>query len=383
MLVLAVTGLVLLGIVLVLAADPILTFVVRRQLGSLESYRGELDNVHLDLGGPTVELTGVRLYERQAPSSAPPAIVVPRARADLSYTSLLGTPRMRLTIDEPRAVLPAEPTQRQRQPTPPIARTLEESRPAVVEELVVNGASITLRRGRTPTARDLRLEGVEVDVRDLATRSSLVDGRPVTGKITGKLQGSGHIDATLTADPFSTPARGTVQGSVAGLAVRDALLLGVNAPAGLSPGGKLDLALDLKLGQGRLTGSVAPKIQGLEAPAAAKRALDLAGSAGASGVAGDVGRRVGALADRAKPLTGGTATAGVTVPVDLPVQSGPGALREVIVALVRQGLTAGLRLGVERGESALGVGDVGKGLERLLPGQRPEQQKGESAGAKP
>jgi hypothetical protein len=382
-LVLTITGLVLLGIVLVLAADPILTFAARRGLGSLESYRGELEHAHLDLGGPTVELTGVRLYDRHAPGSAPPAIVVPRLRAELSYRSLLGTPRVRLIVDAPRAVLPAEPAEPERKPSPPVAQTLEQSRPAIIEELVVNRASVTLRRGPAPTARDLRLEGVDLDVRDVATRASLVDGRPVTGKITGTLQGSGRIDATLTADLFSSPAKGTVRGGVTGLAVRDALLLGINGPAGLSPGGRLDLALDLALGHGRLTGKVAPRIEGFEAPAAAKRVLDLVGSAASSGLAGDVGRRLGAVADKAKPLAGGRATGAASVPVDLPVHSGPGALRDVIVALVRQGLTAGLRLGLERGGGALGertgLRNLGQGLEGLLP----DQPKSESAGAKP
>lgn len=372
---------VALAIVAILVAEPIVTRLTRQQLASLEDYTGQVDDVDLSWAGPTYTIEGLRLSERR-PRSREPLVTAERVTVGVDLSSLWRwEPSLTIHIDGLHVVAVAPPA-REKPPTAPVRDLLLEQSPARISRLVVTDGVVIWRDGR----RVARIEDLDLEARNFATRPELMAGKPGTVEVRGKVQGSGVLAATLSVDPFAQPLVADVEGGIERLGLAEAMQLAGLRAGRLTPGGNVSVGVDLALAGGRLRGELRPEARDVEATSETKALLGLAGKGlEATGLAGRVGKvvgGVGAFGERAKERVASPERTGeLVVRVNAPLSSSA-RLSDTLTALGREALVAVLREelgGVAPGRDTGPLRGVGDQLRDLVPGARDER---ESAGAR-
>src|SRR5882724_1561194 len=202
-------GLVVLAVLIRLVLDPVAAHYTQKALDNMPDYDGEFESVHVTLLPPGYVIHKLKLSEmlRDGPAHEP-FLYAERAHVGLSGGELLrGRLVARARIDEPKITIIQRVAAREEKkppPKPPRPREQLDKMPKLrVERVEIRGGELAYKDLTTKNRPQLWVHKLEVAVENLATRSELGGGRPVTIDGRGVLGKSGDLTMFVSADPWT------------------------------------------------------------------------------------------------------------------------------------------------------------------------------------
>jgi hypothetical protein len=262
----------LLAIVIVirLILDPIAAHVTRKELNASDSMRGDFDRLHLTVFPPGYEIHRLKIDERVDRGWKHPLFYAERVKAGVDMGALLhGRLVARARIDDPKIIYTERQKTEKKTPTAPpdLAPMLRKVLPARVDRLEVRNGEVLFRDLVDKGQPELWVHKIEVAVEDLATRRKLSGGAPATVSASAMLGRSGQVTMFVSANPFARPLAFAGRVEERGWELTELYDL-VEPQTKLQPTrGTLDVFIEFKSREGRITGGVKPVLKNAEVKA--------------------------------------------------------------------------------------------------------------------
>jgi hypothetical protein len=259
---------VLLGVAVRLALDPVAAHYTRKALDEMPGYQGSFAGVHVTLLPPGYEVRRIKLTEelRGGPARQP-VLYAERAQVRLLGRELLhGRIVARIRIDEPKITVirrlhAAEKKKKAAAPPPGLADQLEKQRPMRVDRIEVRGGELVYRDLTEKHRPAIWLHDLEVTVENIATRPALGGGKPVTISVGGKVAKSGALTAFVSLDPWAKGLTFAGRTELRGLRTAE-LYDFIEAKTNLqAPQGTIDLFAEFVVKDGVIKGGVKPVLK--------------------------------------------------------------------------------------------------------------------------
>jgi hypothetical protein len=260
----------LLGLGLRLALDPLVTWRTRVVLNDMEGYRGRFSDVKLSLRDLSYRIEGLRLEKTSAGGAALPFLEVRKAEIGLYWKELVRghvVAAIRLEGPELNLVAADEPEERQLEDSEDVGFKLTELAPMRVDRFEVQDGVIAFTNRRSPREPKVRLQRVEATIENFATREALARGEPTVVALRGVLQRTGKVSLFASTDPLAKKLTFAGQFTVDGLKLAELGDL-LADESGLRPThGELDMSARFVAKEGVVSGGVRPIVKdaGVEA----------------------------------------------------------------------------------------------------------------------
>lgn len=264
---------VVLAIVIVirLILDPIAAHYTRKALNNSDTMRGDFDRVHVTVLPPGYEIHKLKIDERVDRGWKHPLFYAERVKAGVDMRNLL---HARLAaharIDEPKIIYTQRAkTEKKTTTAPPdLVPMLRKVLPARVDRIEIRDGEILFRDLVDKGQPELWVHKIEVAVEDLATRRKLSGGEPATVSASAELGRSGQATMFVSANPFARPLAFAGKVEVRGWRIAELYDL-VEPQTKLQPTkGTLDVFIEFKSRDGRISGGVKPVLKNAEVKAA-------------------------------------------------------------------------------------------------------------------
>jgi hypothetical protein len=265
-------GVVLAVVVVIrLILDPIAAHYTRKGLNASETMRGDFDRLHVTVFPPGYEIHRLKVDERVDRGWKHPLFYAERVKAGVDMGALLhGRVVARARIDEPKIIYTRrEKTEKKTTTAPPdLVPLLRKVLPARMDRVEVRNGEILFRDLVDKGQPELWVHKIEMAVEDLATRRKLTGGMPATVSASAELGRSGQVSMFVSANPFARPL--AFAGRVEERGWRIAELYDFVEPqTKLQPTqGTLDVFIEFKSHEGRITGGVKPVLKNAQVKAA-------------------------------------------------------------------------------------------------------------------
>jgi hypothetical protein len=258
-------------VVIRLILDPIAGHYTRKALNASETMRGDFDRVHVTVLPPGYEIDRLKIDERVDRGWKHPLFYAERVKAGVDLGRLLhGQLVARARIDEPKVIYTERAkTEKKTTSAPPdLAPMLREVLPVRVDRIEVRDGEILFRDLVDKGQPELWVHKIEVAVEDLATRRKLSGGEPATVSASAEVGRSGQVTMFVSADPFARPLAFAGRAEVRGWRIAELYDL-VEPQTKLQPTqGTLDVFVEFKSRDGRISGGVKPVLKNAEVKAA-------------------------------------------------------------------------------------------------------------------
>jgi hypothetical protein len=265
------SGVVLaLVVVIRLVLDPVAAHVTRKELNASDTMRGDFDRVHVTVLPPGYEIHQLKIDERVDRGWKHPLFYAERVKASLDLRSLLhGRLAAHARIDEPKIVYTERAKTEQKTTTAPpdLAPMLRKVLPARVDRIEIRDGEVLFRDLVDKGQPELWVHKIEVAVEDLATRRKLSGGEPATVNASAELGRSGQVSMFVSANPFARPLAFAGRVEMRGWRLAEMYDL-VEPQTKLQPTeGTLDVFIEFKSRDGRITGGVKPVLKNAQVKA--------------------------------------------------------------------------------------------------------------------
>ena len=260
---------VVLAIVVVirLILDPIAAHYTRKELNASDSMRGDFDRVHITVLPPGYEIHQLKIDERVDPGWKHPLFYAERVKASVDLRGLLhGRLAAHARIDAPKIIYSErKKTEKKTTTAPPdLAPMLRKVLPARVDRIQIRDGEVLFRDLVDTGQPELWVHDIEVSVEDLATRRELSNGEPATVSASAVLGRSGQATMFVSANPFARPLAFAGRAEVRGWRITELYDL-VEPQTKLQPSkGTLDVFIEFKSREGRISGGVKPVLKNAE-----------------------------------------------------------------------------------------------------------------------
>ncbi|HXJ20907.1 MAG TPA: DUF748 domain-containing protein [Polyangia bacterium] len=257
-----------------LVLDPIAAHYTRKELNAPDTTRGDFDRVHVTVLPPGYEIHRLKIDERVDRGWKHPLFYAERVKASADLRSLLhGHLAAHARIDEPKFIYTerakAEETEKKTSGPPDLEPILRQILPARVDRIEVRDGEVEFRDLVDKGQPKLWVHDIELAVENLATRRQLSGGEPATVSGSAKLGRSGQLSLFVSANPFARPLVFAGRAELRGWRIAEMYDL-VEPQTKLQPTqGTLDVFVEFKSRDGRITGGVKPVLKNAEVKAAA------------------------------------------------------------------------------------------------------------------
>jgi len=264
---------VLLAIIVVirLILDPIAAHYTRKALNDSDTMRGDFDRLHITVLPPGYEIHRLKIDERVDRGWKHPLFYAERVKAGVDLGMLFHAQLLaRARIDDPKIIYTERAKTEKKTTTgaPDLVPTLRKVLPARVDRIEVRNGEILFRDLVDKGQPELWVHKIEVAVEDLATRRKLTGGEPATVSASAELGRSGQATMFVSANPFARPLAFAGRAEVRGWRIAELYDL-VEPQTKLQPTkGTLDVFVEFKSRDGRITGGVKPMLKNAEVKAA-------------------------------------------------------------------------------------------------------------------
>ena len=256
-------------VVIRLVLDPIAAHFTREELNASDSLRGDFDRVHVTVLPPGYEIQRLKIDERVDRGWKHPLFYAERVRASVDLRGLLhGRLAAHARIDEPKVIYTeranAEKTENKPSAPPDLEPMLREVLPARVDRIEIRDGEVQFRDLVDQGQPELWVHKIEVAVENLATRRKLSGGEPATVSASGELGRSGQLTLFVSANPFARPLAFAGRAELRGWRIAEMYDL-IEPQTKLQPTeGTLDVFIEFKSRDGRITGGVKPVLKNAE-----------------------------------------------------------------------------------------------------------------------
>jgi hypothetical protein len=262
LIVLAVLGVLVIVVRLVL--DPVAGWYTRRTLDKAPGFRADFSDVHVSLLPPAYEIRRCKIIERPGGRWDEPLFYVERAKVSVLWRELLrGHVVGRVELERPKAVAVRRHEEKAKK-APGISQQLEDLAPLKIDRFEVRDGEALIAQGKGKRAPQLWVNQVDLVASNMATRKALMEGKPSTLVMRGRIQRSGALEVDGKLDPWARKPTFTAEAALEGLDVRE-LHAFVAENAEMRPvSGTVNLFAKIKAKNGVLTGGVKPVFENLE-----------------------------------------------------------------------------------------------------------------------
>jgi hypothetical protein len=260
-------------VVIRLVLDPIAAHYTRKELSASDTLRGDFDRVHVTILPPGYEIHRLKIDERVDRGWKYPLFYAERVKASVDLRSLLhGRLAAHARIDEPKLIYTerakAEKTEKKPSGPPDLEPLLRKVLPARVDRIEVRAGEVQFRDLVDQGQPELWVHKIEVAVENLATRRKLSEGEPATVSASAELGRSGQLSMFVSANPFARPLAFAGRAELRGWRIAEMYDL-VEPQTKLQPTqGTLDVFVEFKSRDGRITGGVKPVLKNAQVKAA-------------------------------------------------------------------------------------------------------------------
>ncbi len=266
-------GVVIAIVILIrLILDPIAAHYTRKELNASDTMRGDFERVHVTVLPPGYEIHRLKIDERVDRGWKHPLFYAERVKAAVDLSQLLHARLVaRARIDAPKIIYTERAKTEKKKTTtgpPDLVPMLRKVLPARVDRIEVRDGEIEFRDLVDKGQPDLWVHKIEIAVEDLATRRKLSGGEPATVNASAELGRSGQVTMFASANPFARPLAFAGRVEVRGWRIAELYDL-VEPQTKMQPTkGTLDVFVEFKSHDGRITGGVKPVLKNAEIKAA-------------------------------------------------------------------------------------------------------------------
>jgi len=240
-----------------LLLDPVATHFTRKALNDADGIRGDFHSVHVTVIPPGYEIIRLKLVEHPRDDWEHPLFYAERVIARLDLRELL---RRRVAasarLDEPKVVFISRKDTPLR--IPDVRRALTGLMPARINRVEVRDGEVVYQDLTAPRDPKIWVHEIELAVENLATRSKLAGGRPLTASGRAKLGRSGDVTMFVSANPLAPKLEFAGQLAVKGWKVAELFDMIEPATGVQTPEGTLDVFAEFTAANGRILGGVKP-----------------------------------------------------------------------------------------------------------------------------
>ncbi len=261
-------GVVIAVVVIIrLILDPVAAHYTRKGLNASDTMRGDFQSVHVTVFPPGYEIHKLKIDERVDPGWKHPLFYAERVKAGLDMSRLLrGRIVASARIDEPKVIYTVRQSAAKKEAAQPpdLAPLLHEVLPARVNRIEIRDGEFLFRDLVMKGQPQIWVHDIEVAVENLATRRKLSGGEPATLSASAVLGRSGDAKMFVSANPFARPLAFAGQVEVRGWRVAELYDLIEPQTKLQTSKGTLDLFVEFKSRDGRITGGVKPVLKNVE-----------------------------------------------------------------------------------------------------------------------
>jgi hypothetical protein len=258
---------VLLGVALHFAADPIATWRTRIALNDMRDMRGRFSDVDVSLHDLSYSIRGLRIEKISAGGAALPFFEAERVDLGLYWKELLrGNVVAGIRLQRPKLNLIAaeEKEERQLEDSGRVGFQVGKLSPFRLERIEVQEGQVLFVDATSKERPELWLHGIEATLENFSTREALSEGEPTVLALRGVLQRSGKVTLFATLDPAAKSMTFSGQARVEGLKLAEISELLI-AKTGISAkGGTLDMSARFVAENGAIRGGVRPVLKNPE-----------------------------------------------------------------------------------------------------------------------
>jgi len=237
--------------------DPVATHFTRKALNDADAIRGDFHSVHVTVLPPGYEIIRIKLVEHPTDDWKHPLFYAERVAARLDLRELLhGRVAASARLDEPKLVFISRKDTPLR--IPDVRKALTGLMPARINRVEVRDGEVVYQDLTAPRDPKIWVHEIELAVENLATRSKLAGGRPLTASGSARLGRSGDVTTFVSANPLAPKLEFAGQLAVKGWKVAELFDLIEPATGVQTPEGTLDVFAEFTAANGRILGGVKP-----------------------------------------------------------------------------------------------------------------------------
>jgi len=246
--------------------DPVATWAIKRKLKHTPGMDGVLDRAHVSLFPPGLRLDQLKIIEVPGGRWDEPLFYSDVIRLNILWRALLrGEAVLEARIEKPK-VLVYRRAKKKAGASADLAETLNHSAPRRVDRLEIVDGELTFSsgEGKGVNVPALWVHDFELVAQNLASRSSLSEGRPATIMGRGLFQKTGVLTVFATIDPWNAGLNLSGRASVTGLRGPDLnALLAAKADMFLKEG-SVDIFAEFDIRKNVISGGVKPVLKNIE-----------------------------------------------------------------------------------------------------------------------
>ncbi len=317
-----------------LVLDPIAAQQTRKALETIKGFKATFTDVHVTVLPPSYEITNFKLIEDKAGRWDEPLIFTESARVSILWRRLLDRQVVaRAVVVGPKFVAIRRVEEKAKK-APRLGKTMQDAAPIKIDRLEIVDGEVLIAEGKGKNAPKLWLNKVNAEVANIAMREEMMDERPATLNLTGRVQRSGKLRVEATINPWTQKPTFTSDAALEGLDARELHGLLANKADLKATRGEINLFVKVKAKNGVLDGGVKPIIKDLELEAQDQ----------------DIGTKVKAfLADAAVELMSddipGRDAIATTIPIKGTLDQPDTQIVPTILGVVRNAFVVGLQAG--------------------------------------
>lgn len=271
------TGIVLLSVLVVLiaariAAPFVIEEVLNRRLANLPDYRGSIDDVDLSLLDSELAVDGLRLDKRKGNPKLP-FMRIERMEVDYRWDALFdGEIVADVELIEPVINVMQAATQKKDvkdqikkdEEGQAVIETFKTLLPTKIHHLHIRSGAVRFKDSDARPPVDLKLTQLSAYISNLSNRPAPASELPTYGRLSGRLQRSGQLRATLRINIFTRHPTFDLDLALRGLDVRELKdFTRAYARVDLEKG-KASFFTELRAKNGRITGYFKPMFDDIQ-----------------------------------------------------------------------------------------------------------------------
>lgn len=242
-----------------LLATPVARWYVHRELDHLDGYRGRVGDVRASLLPPSLEVERLSIIAEPNGSWDKPLLYVERAHSVVEWKKLLkGRLVAVASVDQPKVNAVEDERAKPAGPSPPpdLGGELARITPLRVDVLQVRGGAVDYVR--RPIEIEVYVRDVQLTLENLATRPRLSRGEPTTLQMTGVVQHSGAMAASVRVYPWAEGLTFDGRAELRHLSAQDLQSLGGSTSDVKPARGSIDVFAEFQCRNGYLSGGIKP-----------------------------------------------------------------------------------------------------------------------------
>jgi Domain of Unknown Function (DUF748) len=274
-------GVVVLGIAVRVALQPLVHHFTQKALDSIPEYDGTFREAHLRLWGLAYHISDVKLIKKPTPGRRPllyaSEVDVRLLWGELLHFRLSGAAQ----IDRAKVILVIEQSSGDSAPKDKNADPSDEALdvgaklrallPLRIERIELTHCEVLLidhtETGVPARSTELWAHDIEAALENIGTRRDLIKGQPSVLSLRAELQRSGKLSVFITADPLADKLNFSGQASLREL--RLAELFGfMSSKTGIqAPEGTIDVFISFTCKNGTIDGAIKPELKNVHVTA--------------------------------------------------------------------------------------------------------------------